>query len=45
MEYNEHMAELDKLAEEHYSEFGFMTCTDEQMTNIIEFYLLSPINE
>ena len=45
MNYDNHMAELDKLAEDLYSEFGFFTCTDEQMTNIIELYLLSPIKE
>jgi len=43
--YDNHMDELDGLAEELYSETGFFTCTDDQMTNIIELYLLSPINE
>jgi|TARA_B110001450_G_C17486465_1_gene426431 hypothetical protein len=42
MKYDEHLQELDLLAEEIYSEFGFMTCTDEQMTHILEMYLISP---
>ena len=44
--YDNHMAKLDKLAEDLYSESGFFTCNDEQMTHIIKTYLLStPIKE
>ena len=46
MEYNDHLNELDRLAEDIYGEFGFMTCNDEEMVHILETYLLStPINE
>ena len=46
MKYNDHLHELDRLAEAIYGEFGFMTCTDEEMVHILETYLLStPINE
>ena len=46
MKYNDHLHELDRLAEDIYGEFGFMTCSDEEMVHILETYLLStPINE
>jgi len=41
MEYKDHLYELDRLAEDIYGEFGFMTCTDEEMVYILETYLLS----
>jgi len=37
---SDHVAELDKLAWEYFSEFGFVTCSENEQQTIIEIYLL-----
>ena len=38
MSYRDEMQMLDMLAQKHFGEFGFMTCTEEEMIIILNKY-------
>jgi len=39
MSYKDEMQVLDMLARKHFGEFGFMTCTEEEMITILNKYM------
>ena len=41
MSYKDEMQVLDMLAQKHFGEFGFMTCTEEEMITILDKYMIN----